>query len=182
MALHIKFKNQGQERTALILKNRGITWLVRDCATGEEYQVQKKLVIESFEAPEKPLEPSCPACGAQGVILNEEGYCADCASAATDQEEHADPTSLLGQLGAAAHAPEPALKKERKPREKKESAPRDPNLVSLKELCFQLEIEPRIARRMLRKAQGNIGTGSRWEWTKDSDDLAKVRTILLKAE
>ena len=178
MALKIKFKRGAGTSTGTILKNRGIAWFIREDSTGEEFQVPKKLVLESWDAPDT-AEPVCTACGATGVPLNTNGFCADCESSAEDQEEHASPTSLLGQLGAAAHsAPEP--KPEKKPRERKEPEARDPNLITLKELCFELEIEPRIARRMLRKAKGTIGTGSRWEWTKGSDDLAAVRKVLLK--
>ena len=54
----------------------------------------------------------------------------------------------------------------------------DSNLVHLKQLCFDLDLEPRIARRRLRKALGNVGTGQRWAWEPDSPELAKVRTVL----
>jgi hypothetical protein len=57
---------------------------------------------------------------------------------------------------------------------------RDPNLVTLKQLCFDLDLEPRIARRRLRGSIGTIGTGSRWEWTAGSEELNKVRAILAK--
>ena len=39
-------------------------------------------------------------------------------------------------------------------------------------------MEPRIARRKLRKSLGNIGTGSRWEWKKGSTELATVQKAL----
>lgn len=172
MALKIKFKRGAGTSTGTILKNRGVGWLIREDGTGEEFQVPKKLVLESYDAPDT-VEPTCAECGASGVPLNANGFCGDCESAADDQEEHAPKDSLLGQLGAAAH--------QEKPKPKDEAAQRDPNLVSLKELCFELEMEPRIARRMLRKAKGNIGTGSRWEWKKGSEELSAVRKVLLKA-
>ncbi|MGE4374773.1 MAG: hypothetical protein AB7D01_03600 [Methanoculleus sp.] len=56
--------------------------------------------------------------------------------------------------------------------------PDGPELVHLKQLCFDLDLEPRIARRRLRKALGNIGTGQRWAWEPDSPELAKVRAVL----
>ena len=180
MALKIKFKKQSNISIGTILKNRGIAWFVREDSTGEEFPVPKKNVIETWDAPDNP-EPACAACGATGVELNANGYCGDCESTAEDQEEHADPASILGQLGAAAHA-EPPAPQAKEGKKKVEPVARDPNLVSLKELCFELEIEPRIARRMLRKAKGNIGTGSRWEWVKGSEELATVRRVLLKAE
>lgn len=52
------------------------------------------------------------------------------------------------------------------------------NLVHLKQLCFDLDLEPRIARRRLRKALGNVGTGQRWAWEPNCPELAKVRTVL----
>ncbi len=58
------------------------------------------------------------------------------------------------------------------------AADSDSNLVHLKQLCFDLDLEPRIARRRLRKALGNVGTGQRWAWEPDSPELAKVRTVL----
>ena len=54
----------------------------------------------------------------------------------------------------------------------------DSNLVHLKQLCFDLDLEPRIARRRLRKALGLVGTGQRWAWEPDSPELARVRTVL----
>lgn len=56
--------------------------------------------------------------------------------------------------------------------------PDGPELVHLKQLCFDLDLEPRIARRRLRKALGNVGTGHRWAWEPDSPELAKVRAVL----
>ena len=58
---------------------------------------------------------------------------------------------------------------------------RDPNLVTLKQLCFDLDLEPRIARRRLRGSVGQVGTGSRWEWEAGSEELDKVRALLAKA-
>lgn len=60
----------------------------------------------------------------------------------------------------------------------KAAAASDSNLVHLKQLCFDLDLEPRIARRRLRKALSNVGTGQRWAWEPDSPELAKVRTVL----
>lgn len=77
-------------------------------------------------------------------------------------EAHAD-LSAASQLEAANKPEKPAA---------------DSNLVHLKQLCFDLDLEPRIARRRLRKALGNVGTGHRWAWEPDSPELAKVRTVL----
>ena len=80
-------------------------------------------------------------------------------------EAHAD-LSAASQLEAA-----------NKPAAAKADAA-DSNLVHLKQLCFDLDLEPRIARRRLRKALGNVGTGQRWAWEPDSPELARVRTVL----
>ena len=81
--------------------------------------------------------------------------------------------SLAGLMNAA---PTPA------PEKKKEKAEKDPDLVTLAELCQELRIVGRIARRRLRKALGQVGTGSRWEWKKASEELAKVRDLLTAKE
>lgn len=83
------------------------------------------------------------------------------------EPEPAPASSLAGQLEAAAKPADP--KPQPKDRE---------GLVTLKELCFDLDIEPRVARRKLRKAQGKVGTGSRWEWTKDSAEYHAVCKVL----
>lgn len=54
----------------------------------------------------------------------------------------------------------------------------DADLVTLKQLCFDLNLEPRIARRVLRKAYPKVGTGARWEWRKDDAELVAIRTLL----
>lgn len=84
-----------------------------------------------------------------------------------------DPCSLLG---TALSDPKP-LGSTVPRREKTADAP-DASIVTLKQLCFELKMEPRIARRNLRKSQGLIGTGSRWEWEADSDILAEVKALL----
>ena len=84
----------------------------------------------------------------------------------TPEERDEAHSNLAAQLEAA-----------NKPAAKADAAS-DSNLVHLKQLCFDLDLEPRIARRRLRKALGNVGTGQRWAWEPDSPELAKVRTVL----
>lgn len=85
--------------------------------------------------------------------------------------EPLDPTSLAGQAALlAAQEPKKADLPQAEPGVK---------MVQLKQLCDG--IEPRIARRRLRKALGNVGTGSRWEWPEGSEELAKVKAILASA-
>ena len=83
----------------------------------------------------------------------------------TPEEREAAHSDLAAQLEAA-----------NKPAAKADAA--DSKLVHLKQLCFDLDLEPRIARRRLRKALGNVGTGQRWAWEPDSPELAKVRAVL----
>lgn len=83
------------------------------------------------------------------------------------------PAPLLTQALAQIQAPAKPAAKPAKPAESS-----DP-VVTLKELCFDLGIVPRIARRRLRKSLGQVGTGHRWEWPLGSQDLEKVKQVLL---
>ena len=90
----------------------------------------------------------------------------------TDEPKPLDPLSFAAlALGCTTPTP-PAKKKEKEP-----EADRT-NVVTLKQLCFDLKVEPRIARRRLRKALGQVGTGSRWEWEKGSEALDKVKAAI----
>ena len=152
---HIEFKKQGQETTALILDNRGLTWFVRDDKTGEEYQVQKKSVLRQWV--EDPAE----------VDPDEDGI---------KEREGASLMEALGELGkSGASDPQPTRTEARAAAPE---TPENPNLVTLKQVCFDLKVEPRIARRRLRKAVGQVGTGNRWEWDKTSDAYAAVLAVL----
>jgi len=54
----------------------------------------------------------------------------------------------------------------------------DPNLISLKKLCGT-EIDPRTARRVLRKAKiAGHNASDRWTFKKDSASLTKAREVL----
>lgn len=161
MALNIEFTHQDQVLTGTILKNKGLYWQV-EVADGSTVMVPKKREIRVWEANPLPTVDTDPL----GIL--------SMALAAGDN------AARIQEEKAAAEAAEP--KKEELKAKAVEPEARDPNLLTLKELCFELDIEPRIARRQLRKAQGLVGTGGRWEWSKDSEELAKVRTLLLKAE
>lgn len=99
----------------------------------------------------------------------------------TPDEELPPPAtgSLAAQMAAAAVAATAPPKG--KAKAKAAPAVTDPDLITLKQLCFDLGMEPRIARRKLRKSLGNIGTGSRWEWKLGSTELAAVRKALTAA-
>ena len=68
-------------------------------------------------------------------------------------------------------AAKPVAKAAAKPAKEK-----DPNAVSLKDLCSKLKIEPRDARKKLRKA--GIKAEGRWSWTAGSADLKKIESTL----
>ena len=92
-------------------------------------------------------------------------------AAATDPEEAAPVGSIAAQLEAAATATAPATDP------KPES---DTPMTTLKQLCFDLDVEPRIARRRLRNSPfGKVGIGHRWEWEAGSTTLARVAAIIL---
>ena len=77
-------------------------------------------------------------------------------------------TSLL--LGGTTPAPAPAT-----------PAAKDPDLVTLADLCAEYGIVGRIARRRLRSKFTQVGTGSRWEWKKTDPKLTEVRALLAPA-
>ena len=88
------------------------------------------------------------------------------------------PGTLSASLAGLMNAnPTPAPKAE-----KKAKAEKDPDLVTLADLCTELGIVGRIARRRLRKAKGLVGTGGRWEWKKSAPELAEIRTLLAAKE
>lgn len=93
-----------------------------------------------------------------------------CVALVIDQETPEERDEAHSDLAAQ-------VKAANKPAAKADAAS-DSNLVHLKQLCFDLDLEPRIARRRLRKALGNVGTGQRWAWEPDSPELARVRTAL----
>lgn len=93
-----------------------------------------------------------------------------CAALLIDQETPEERDEAHSELVAQVEAAN-------KPADKAAAAS-DSNLVHLKQLCFDLDLEPRIARRRLRKALSNVGTGQRWAWEPDSPELAQVRTVL----
>lgn len=63
---------------------------------------------------------------------------------------------------------------------KEPKAPKEPsNLVPLKAICAELKIQPRVARRKLRKAKGLVGTGGSWEF--DPADVEGIKELLSAA-
>lgn len=149
----LTFKSNGEERTGRLLSKAGIVWKVEPSdELGSVCQVQKKLVLETWIDGDPEHDTWAEL------------------TAETPPLPGTLSTSLAGLLGATP--PVPAAPKA------KEKAPVDPDLVTLADLLTEYKLVGRIARRRLRKALGTVGTGSRWEWKKDSTDLAKVREIL----
>lgn len=54
------------------------------------------------------------------------------------------------------------------------------NLVTLKQLCKDVKLDPRVARRKLRNA--DLKADGRWSWEKGSSALKKVTDVLSAAE
>lgn len=93
-------------------------------------------------------------------------------AAATDPEEAAPVGSIAAQLEAAASS---ATATATDP-----EAESDTPVITLKQLCFDLDVEPRIARRRLRNSPfGKVGIGHRWEWEAGSHTLAQVTAVIL---
>lgn len=147
----IEFKNATGEHTGTILADRGIAWLV--LSEGETYPVPKKQVTRQWA----PTEEEQAATLEEAQELDQ-----------AEEELYGKPSTLAQQL-AGTPAPAPAAPKAKE---------KDPDLVTLADLCTEYKIVGRIARRRLRGSIGTVGTGSRWEWKKDSADLVKVRAIL----
>ena len=136
-----------------VVANKGVCWQLKG-SDGELFMAQKRQVVRG------PWEE-------EELTVEEE---------AAELAANHNPT-FAAALAQVQVEPAPAAKASRKkPAEPAEDA--EPQ-VTLKELCFDLNVVPRIARRRLRKALGNIGTGSRWEWALGSQDLEKVKQVLL---
>jgi predicted nucleic acid-binding Zn-ribbon protein len=63
---------------------------------------------------------------------------------------------------------------------KKSNGHADENVVTLKQLCKDMKLDPRVARRRLRAAE--MKAEGRWSWPKGSGALAKVEKALAAAE
>lgn len=147
----IEVKSANTNGIFKVLANKGVCWQVED-PEGGAFLVQKKQVVRG------PWE--------------EDDTDAELLAEAKELSANHSP-SLASALAQVAQGAESPKKKDPAPK-----AERDADLVTLKELCFTLNVIPRIARRRLRKASTPVGTGARWEWKKGSPELAKVTEIL----
>lgn len=101
-----------------------------------------------------------------------------------DGTEHTVPRSAILSQWEETEAPDGTLAAQVKALEAAvESSPTetpapDTPQIELKALCIDYGIEPRIARRRLRKAFGQVGTGTRWAWALGSPELEQVKALL----
>ena len=154
----VTFKHQGQEIEGLVLANKGICWQV-ELSDGSAILVQKKHVIAEDTTP--PTNPN-------PIIADEP----------LEDAEAPAPDSLASMLTQIRASGKVAGSKAPRKQQPAPAATEPSNTISLKQLCAECQVEPRIARRRLRKAVGLIGTGSRWEWEADSAELAAIRTAI----
>lgn len=148
-----RFKSNGQELTGQILADQGLGFKVLpDGDDASPLFVHKKHVLAQWEEGEAGAEPAPEV-----------------------PTEPIDPTSLAGQVAnLTSSAPK---KKAELPK-----AGEGEKTIQLKALCIDFGIVPRIARRRLRKALGNVGTGHRWEWPLNSPELEAVKAVLNATE
>ena len=69
-----------------------------------------------------------------------------------------------------------AIKKVKKSKSKSSPAP-EGDTISLKEICGEMDVDPKDARKKLRKSDIAKPSG-RWEWPVDHADVAKIRELL----
>ena len=74
----------------------------------------------------------------------------------------------------------PAVKKTAEKKEVKEKAVKESkgDVLSLAELCQELELDPKNARIKLRKSEIEKPEGGRWEWPLGSKEAERVRDVL----
>lgn len=83
-------------------------------------------------------------------------------------------------MAAAKKAPTPAPAPTAAPAAapaEKAKPEKDPNVVTLAELCTEIGIAGTAARRKLRAKK--VNKDGRWQWQKDSKELAAVRELLI---
>lgn len=176
------FTHRGQELDGRVIADKGICWQV-ELSDGTTLMVQKKHVT----------------CEMTGDSFDEEAYVAatlvdpDSVVTADPFEDDEPPAadslaSMLtkiraeGKVSGKKAKPAAQAKPAAKPTQAKTPAAAPASdMVGLKQLCAELNVEPRIARRRLRNSQGQVGTGSRWEWEADSMEIDTIRAIISAA-
>lgn len=109
-------------------------------------KAQAIAVIQELQAGYEPAEPQTEAEREEMV---------------QEQETPAPASELSAMVGQVVAAAEPAAE------------PEGPVLVSLADICAQVQVVPRIARRRLRKALGVLEEG-RWEFAPERVDEIKA--------
>ena len=160
----IIFTHRGAEQHGTILADKGICYQV-ELDDGATLMVQKKHVIKTFTADftEKPHK----------VKLAKQAKTLEADSLSSMLTKIRAEGKVSGKKAKPAAQAKPALAK---PIQAK--TPPAGDLISLKQLCAELNVEPRIARRRLRNSQGQVGTGHRWEWEADSAELEVIRKAI----
>ncbi|UOL48400.1 hypothetical protein [Pseudomonas phage Almagne] len=79
----------------------------------------------------------------------------------------------------ATDATKPASKPVRRMKEKAKTKPGD-NVVSIQDICDELDVEGRVARRKLRGSDIVKPSESGWIWEAGHADIAKVKELLKK--
>lgn len=160
----ITFKHQGEIIEGLVLANKGICWQV-ELSDGTTTLVQKKHVISEDMPTAELTDPNS--------IITDDPFADD------EAPREGSLASMLTKIRASGKVATPKGKKAPKPSAPAATEPS--NTVSLKQLCAECQVEPRIARRRLRGSIGQVGTGSRWEWEAGSAELEAVRTAITGA-
>ena len=163
----IIFTHRGAEQHGTILADKGICYQV-ELDDGATLMVQKKHVIKTFTADftEKPHK----------VKLAKQAKTPEADSLSSMLTKIRAEGKVSGKKAKPAVQAKPAPAK---PTQAK--TPPAGDLISLKQLCAELNVEPRIARRRLRNSQGQVGTGSRWEWEANSKELDFIKCIITAA-
>ncbi len=87
--------------------------------------------------------------------------------------------SVATATTAKPAAKKPVVKKATEAKPAKKSA--DKEMVTLADLCKELKMEPRTARKKLRGAENINVEGQRWSWPVGSAELTKVKKLLAPA-
>lgn len=156
---------EGAELTATLLVNKGIQLICLD-ADGNEIKVPKGRVIETWEEGSDPVTDGVEAAEPSfldGMQDPEEDAGPVEQGAEPDPEDPpAGPSELSGLIQPMTTDAPPAEE--------------GPVLVSLADICAEVQVVPRIARRRLRKAKG-ILTEGRWEFA--PEQVAEIKALIL---
>lgn len=162
----IIFTHRGKECDGLVLADKGICWQA-ELIDGTIILVQKKHVTKELFSEDSYFEAPEPDQAELGDPDPE-----------ADEPPAADSlASMLTKIRADGKVAKPK-RQPKAPATPVAKPATDTSIITLKQLCAELNIEPRIARRRLRNSQGQVGTGSRWEWQAKDKVLADIRKAI----